>query len=338
LVMQGAWSSQHHHSWECVNSQYEEHCPGPVHMWRPNTDGTKRFMTRTDMLANRTMCLIGRIPLDMEHLLLWKLHYRLKQIPRPPSVHGCINDCLYLRATPPHKCQCDLRTSDDPCDDPCDEIAQQRIEAEKANDEMAQRVESLLTEHHWLSWGTDGSPIFKIEKAKLKDGSELVVLADAPETKWTWKAARPKLSVWSAKTWNNDPLIQLNYEVDTQAIEEDQYRGSFGHWSANGSFRLEREWVDYGEDEGLGRGPDDKFQEEMAEVIVKNRRALVIGRGGTGKSHLIGLLRPKFKALGYKVICIVFTHVAVANVNDVEYPAYTILHLLHRFVGNKRNK
>jgi hypothetical protein len=76
----------------------------------------------------------------------------------------------------------------------------------------------------------------------------------------------------------------------------------------------------------------------MAEVIVKNRRALVIGRGGTGKSHLIGLLRRKFKALGYKVICIAFTHVAVANVNDVEYPAYTILHLLRRFVGYKRNK
>jgi len=145
-----------------------------------------------------------------------------------------------------------------------------------------------------------------------------------------------------ATTWDNDPLIKQWREEDMAEIaeleENDLPRGSFGHWSANGCFRIDREWVDYGEDEGIGRGPDDTFQEEMAEVIVKNRRALVIGRGGTGKSHLIGLLRPKFKALGYKVMCIAFTHVAVANVNDVEYPAYTILHLLHRFVGSKRNK
>ncbi len=37
-------------------------------------------------------------------------------------------------------------------------------------------------------------------------------------------------------------------------------------------------------------------------------------------------------------MCIAFTHVAVAHVNSVEYPAYTILHLLHRFVGSKRVK
>ena len=76
----------------------------------------------------------------------------------------------------------------------------------------------------------------------------------------------------------------------------------------------------------------------MAEIIVKNRKALVVGRGGTGKSHLIKLLRPKFEALGYKVKCIAFTHVVVANIKSAEYPAYTILHLLHSFVGSKRNK
>ncbi len=97
-------------------------------MWRPNTDGTKRFMTRTDMLTKRTMFLIGRIPLDMEHYLLWKLHYRLKQIPRAPSVHGCINDCLYLRATPPHKCQCYLCTSGE---GPCDEMNQRELRQTK---------------------------------------------------------------------------------------------------------------------------------------------------------------------------------------------------------------
>ena len=146
-----------------VNSQYEEHCPGPVHMWRRKTDRTKRFMTRTDMLTNRTMFLIGRIPLDMGHYLLWKLHYRLRQIPRAPSAHGCIKDCLYLRATPPHKCQCYLCTYGE---GPCEKTNQKVIEADEANDEMAQRVESLLAEHHWLSWSTDGSPIFKVERVK----------------------------------------------------------------------------------------------------------------------------------------------------------------------------
>ena len=97
LAMQGSWTSQSHHSWQVVNSLYDESCPGPVHKWRPNTDGTRRLMTRTDTLTTRTMFLIGRIALDKEHLIRWQLLYQLKQIPRAPTVHGCINDCLYLR-------------------------------------------------------------------------------------------------------------------------------------------------------------------------------------------------------------------------------------------------
>ena len=167
--MQGAWTSQHHRSWECVSSQYEESCPGPVRMWRPNTDvfgrpntdGTNRFMSRTDMFTNRTTYLIGRIPLDIEHLLRWKLHYRLKQIPRPPPVHGCINACLFLQAMPPHKCMCSLCEAGE---GPCDEMNQKSVERDEANDGMTLRVESLLAEHNWLSWNDDASPIFKIEK------------------------------------------------------------------------------------------------------------------------------------------------------------------------------
>ncbi len=76
----------------------------------------------------------------------------------------------------------------------------------------------------------------------------------------------------------------------------------------------------------------------MAELLAKKRRGLVLGRGGVGKSHLIKLLRPKLEALGYKVMCIAFTHVAVANFPGAECPAYTILHMLHRFVGSKRTQ
>ncbi len=99
--------------------------------------------------------------------------------------------------------------------DPCDETKQKIIEADKANDELAQRVESLLAEHHWLSWSTDGSPIFKVEKEQMKDGHEIVELGPAPEWPYRWPLARPELSVWTATTWHSDPLIQLNYEDDT---------------------------------------------------------------------------------------------------------------------------
>ena len=54
-------------------------------------------MTRTETMCNRTMFLIGRIPLDGEHLLIWQLYRQLKTLPRAPSIHGCINDCLFVK-------------------------------------------------------------------------------------------------------------------------------------------------------------------------------------------------------------------------------------------------
>ena len=76
----------------------------------------------------------------------------------------------------------------------------------------------------------------------------------------------------------------------------------------------------------------------MAEQLARTHGGMVIGRGGTGKSHLIKLLKPKLEKQGYTVKCIAFTHVAVANLNGVECGAHTILHLLHNFVGKKRCK
>jgi hypothetical protein len=97
LAMQEGWTSQHSYNWKCVDSAYKEHAAGPVHMWRPNPSGTRRLMTRTETLCNRTMFLIGRIPLDMEHLLIWQLYRQLKTLPREPSIHGCIDDCLLVK-------------------------------------------------------------------------------------------------------------------------------------------------------------------------------------------------------------------------------------------------
>ena len=67
-----------------------------------------------------------------------------------------------------------------------------------------------------------------------------------------------------------------------------------------------------------------------------NRGKLCARQRRHRKSELIKKLRPKFEAMGYKVTCVAFTHVAVANIDDEKYPARTILHLLHRFVGKPR--
>ena len=106
-------------------------------------------------------------------------------------------------------------------------------------------MERRLAEHHWLSWSDDGSPIFKVEKDKTKDGHEVVTLGPAPETPFRWKFVRPELSAWTANTWDNDPLIKQWGEEDMAEIaeleENDLPRDSFGHWSANGCFRIDRE-------------------------------------------------------------------------------------------------
>ena len=314
LAMQGAWTSQHHHSWQVVNSLYEESCPGPVHMYRPNTDGTRRLMTRTDMLTNRTMFLVGRIALDKEHLHLWQLIFRLKQIPRAPTLHGCINDCLYLRPV------------------------------QESEEELANRVATLITEHEWLRF-KNGDPKFKLERtkevvrfdengdARIKiDDEEHLLLCDAPNNKPIWKYAAPKPSRWSVL--GGDWSVEILQEKDE--LKEEGW--SYGHWSVNGAFLVDPPWNDIAEEEGIGRGPDDTFQEEMAEKLATTGGGMVKGRGGTGKSHLIKLLVPKLKKMGYKVLCIAFTHVAVANLNGVPCDAHTILHLLYRFVGSKRCK
>ena len=132
--------------------------------------------------------------------------------------------------------------------------------------------------------------------------------------------------------------MDLDEAVTNEKEELKKYSLSYGHWSVNGYFLVDPQWVNITEEEGIGRGPDDTYQEEMAEKLATARGGMVNGRGGTGKSYLIKLLKPKLEEIGYKVICIAFTHVAVANLNGIECDVHTILHLLHRFVGSKRCK
>ena len=77
---------------------------------------------------------------------------------------------------------------------------------------------------------------------------------------------------------------------------------SYGHWSLNGTFFFDLQpWNDIAEDEGIGRGPDDTFQEEMAEQLARTAGGMVCGRGGTGKSHLITLLKQKLETISEKI-------------------------------------
>ena len=73
---------------------------------------------------------------------------------------------------------------------------------------------------------------------------------------------------------------------------------SYGHWSVNGAIFFDIPLNDIAEDEGIGRGPGDTFQEEMAEELARTGGGMVIGRGGTGKSHRIKLLKPKLEKQG----------------------------------------
>ena len=118
-------------------------------------------MTRTDTLTNRNMFLIGRIALDKEHLHLFQLINRLKQLPRTPTLHGCVNDCLYIRPV------------------------------EETEEELAARVAKTITD--WPDWlcFKNGDPKFKVEHINNE-----FTLFDAPENKLTWKHAAPKPSRW----------------------------------------------------------------------------------------------------------------------------------------------
>ena len=55
------------------------------------------------------------------------------------------------------------------------------------------------------------------------------------------------------------------------------------------------------EPEEIGRGTNDTFQNEVADMIVQNRGGYVDGRGGTGKSWLIKLLVENLEADAFSI-------------------------------------
>jgi len=318
LAMQGSWTAQHQYSWRCENAKYEEDAPGRVHMWRPNDDGTRRLMCRTETLCNRTMFLIGRLALDAEHLLIWRLYRFLCLIPRPIAFHGCINDCLLISGVEADDLRHLLDTGKSP--------PPKRGTLESCWPQSAPGSQSEL-EAVSLHW-PDGAPMFRV-----KDQPR-----DAPEVVFRKTYDLPKPSSWRGGAWD-ERQEEVEETYSTQTLGCFSAGSAFGFWSSNGRFKFPRRWWKLGEEEGLGRGADDTFQEEMAEAIVKNSGGYVCGRGGTGKSWLITRLVEKFEADGFvgwktikgkrvkrsRVHVCAFTHVAAGNVEG-----HTVLHELHR--------
>ena len=73
------------------------------------------------------------------------------------------------------------------------------------------------------------------------------------------------MSRWSANGWDDDKeVLELKHEAEMKEKLEGLQDGqtfvqTFGHWSANGGFVLEKDWCDVTEPEEIGRTPQDTF-------------------------------------------------------------------------------
>jgi len=174
--------------------------------------------------------------------------------------------------------------------------------------------------------------------AKWKDGTDIfrtkAVYKDAPLVRWHTGQPYPRPSAWSSDAWVDD-FVNKGHELpEAEFMEESEAQTCFGTWSSNGRFKFPREWRVETEEPGLGRGPEDTYQDRMSELIVKNKGAYISGRGGSGKSRLLDDIVAKLVEAGYNdgskdkkqnIHKCAFTHVAAGNIDG-----HTVLHELHR--------
>jgi hypothetical protein len=152
----------------------------------------------------------------------------------------------------------------------------------------------------------DGTPMFKLEGMKT-----------APDNKFERVLKRPKKSAWlDAADDDEDHCPSLLGDT------------AFGHWSVEKRFAYAREWRVLTEETGPSGSPGDDYQARMAAEVAENGGGVIVGRGGSGKSHLLKKhLRDEFIKRGFKesrIHVIAFTHVAAQNCEGE-----TILHELH---------
>ncbi len=170
--------------------------------------------------------------------------------------------------------------------------------------EQQEEIEPILERLRY----TDGSPIWKIEKA-----------AAVPFCPLGANEVVPANSIWRAGGDGEKELsLRFNSEV-------------FGNWSSHRRFAYKREWTVMTEPRGLGRGEEDTYQEEAAQALAKNQGGVCNGQGGSGKSHILRRLKAILEESGTPTIVCAFTHVAAQNCDG-----QTILHALHSAVRRKK--
>ena len=87
LAMQGSWLTQHKYVYHITDSTHAEDLDKKLFSFRVLKDGTTRFASRSEILTNRTMYLIGLQALNLEHTPLGTAAYQTKTL--PAQNQGC---------------------------------------------------------------------------------------------------------------------------------------------------------------------------------------------------------------------------------------------------------
>jgi hypothetical protein len=180
------------------------------------------------------------------------------------------------------------------------------------------KIRGVLVDSILVTGATKAAILQELDRARYDDGTTVYSCkARRPARK---NAPEPRQEYFRKTAWGRG-------EEGGELVG----RAGFGIWS-NGRFKFVRDWRVVTEKPGLGRGEDDTFQEEMARLIVENLGGYVAGRGGSGKSHMLKILKRLFREAGFTVDVIAFTHVQAANVDGS-----TIRHFLHANARSKRH-
>ena len=119
LAMQGSWLTQHKYTYDITDSTHSSDVSKKIHSFqtlynemtqeeylasmingtcnRRTENGVRRFASRTEILTNRTMYLIGLQALNTEHKLMGWAVYQTRTLPAQIKIKGAIVDCLLLK-------------------------------------------------------------------------------------------------------------------------------------------------------------------------------------------------------------------------------------------------
>jgi hypothetical protein len=119
LAMQGSWLTQHKYAYDITESTHSSDVSKKIHSFQTLSskmtqeeyeasiihgtcnqrieNGVTRFASRTEILTNRTMYLIGLQALNTEHKYMGWAVYQTRTLPAQIQIKGAIVDCLLLK-------------------------------------------------------------------------------------------------------------------------------------------------------------------------------------------------------------------------------------------------